>query len=437
MKHRVTPFVVGLAMLAAPMFARGEAAPKPAMRDFMGMCVHTVQFKPELYKDVCRLVRDYHGLTWDVGKETDFWPTFPFARNRVNWETMYRSWTDAGYAISASIMFSGLGAGDWVDPARDANTYGFALARFFGPGNRNLIEAVEIGNEPGDYPDAAYRTIFENMARGIRAGDPQVKVATCAMTVGESEKYAKSVDCVKGLEDLYDVINFHSYAEVQGWPTWRRSFPEDPGIDFLKKARAIIDWRNGNAPGKQIWITEFGWDATTKPAPKEGTFKDWVGSTELEQARYLVRAYLVFSAMDLDRAYMYWFNDEDTPHVHGSSGLTRNYQPKPSYYAVSHLYKTLGDYHFSRVVTEKPGDLYVYEYAKRTDPKEKVQVVWSPTGSGRAVKKTLMTGANPYRAERMPLTAQGPESVPVVSDEAGMVSLTCDESPVYLWLRTE
>jgi len=25
-------------------------------------------------------------------------------------------------------------------------------------------------------------------------------------------------------------VNIHDYAEVEGWPTWRRSYPEDPKI---------------------------------------------------------------------------------------------------------------------------------------------------------------------------------------------------------------
>ncbi len=36
---------------------------KPLFKDFMGVNGHTVQFKPELYKSVCRLVRDYHRLS--------------------------------------------------------------------------------------------------------------------------------------------------------------------------------------------------------------------------------------------------------------------------------------------------------------------------------------------------------------------------------------
>jgi hypothetical protein len=54
-----------------------EKQSKPLFRDFMGLNVHTVQFKPELYKPVCRLVRDYHGFDWDVGGDTNYAPRFP------------------------------------------------------------------------------------------------------------------------------------------------------------------------------------------------------------------------------------------------------------------------------------------------------------------------------------------------------------------------
>ena len=40
-------------------------------------------------------------------------------------------------------------------------------------------------------------------------------------------------------------------------------------------------------------MTEFGWDATTKPAPTTGTFSKWEGSTETQQAQWIVRAWLM------------------------------------------------------------------------------------------------------------------------------------------------
>jgi len=160
----------------------------------------------------------------------------------------------------------------WADLGRDAWAYGFQFARFFGPsGGQKLAEAVEIGNEPGKYDDASYRKLFENAAGGMRRGDPKLLIAMCAMYARPSGEYHKDLATVKGLEALYDVISVHSYPELEPYPTWRRSFPEDPRLDFLPNIREVIAWRDAQATGKQIWLTEFGWDATTRPRAKEGS----------------------------------------------------------------------------------------------------------------------------------------------------------------------
>ena len=77
-------------VLVAACAARGEGAgaagtDKPRFREFMGLCGHTIQFKPILYAPVCRAVRDYHPFEWDTGNDTSFSPRFPSARNGVDW----------------------------------------------------------------------------------------------------------------------------------------------------------------------------------------------------------------------------------------------------------------------------------------------------------------------------------------------------------------
>jgi len=409
---------------------------RPLFRDFMGLNGHTVKFKPELYAPTCRLARDYHGLNWDVGDDTSFETQFPFARNRVNWDNVYGRWKKGGFEIDASVMFKSFKPGQWKDMKRDAHLYGKAFASFFGPSSpKALVAAAEIGNEPGNYGDEEYRTVFENMARGFREGDPKLKVVTCNITVGKGGKYDKSVTCVAGLEHLYDVLNIHSYAQVEGWPTWRRSFPEDPGIEYLKSIERLVTWRDENALGKEIWITEFGYDCSTKPQARTGTFKKWVGVTDLQQAQYLVRSFLVFAKLDVDRAYIYFFDDNDSPRVHGAAGLTRKYQPKMSYYAVSHLYESLGAYRLKGVVWERPGASYVYEFVHGDDAAKRVLVAWSPTGGGKSARVEIpLSGAKVERAERSPLTPGKPPAVDVtVTDDRAVVS--CEETPLFVWIR--
>jgi hypothetical protein len=176
-----------LLLLTATAFA---AEPKPLLRDFIGLNGHTVQFKPELYRSVTRHVRDYHGLNWDVGDDTSFVTTFPFARNRVNWQDLYGSWQKAGHTVNVSLMFEQIPTNGWKNLPRDARAYGEAFARFFGPsGPQRLVASIEIGNEPGNYPDSLYRQVFENMATGLRAGDPRLKIVTCATSPKPSGQY--------------------------------------------------------------------------------------------------------------------------------------------------------------------------------------------------------------------------------------------------------
>jgi len=431
-----------LTLLAASAQAAPPAAAKahPLLRDFIGLNVHTVQFKPELYAPVCRVVRDYHPLEWDVGRDTSRATTFPMAANRVDWGSMYGSWAKAGFTIDACIMFDGIAADHWKDPARDAHAYGEAFARAFGPSaDKPLVASAEIGNEPSKYSVAQYRTLFENMAKGFRAGDPKLKIATCAVMTGKPDQWSKPMEAVAGLEDLYDVVNLHSYAFKDKWPTWRRSYPEDPDIVWLKEVRSVIDWRNEHAPGKQVWLTEFGYDSATHPPAKDGPWKDWQGVTDEQQAQYIVRSFLVLSALDLDRANLYFFNDKDEAQLHGASGITRNFKPKPSYYAMSQLYRELGDYRFTRVLAQTAGDLYCYEYENPAKPGQRAYVAWSPTAGGpnRTHRLPLPTEVIPNlaRAQRM-ATASGDPTSATWKVAGTAIEMEIGPSPVYIFTHT-
>lgn len=419
----------------------GAAEPRPLLHEFVGVNGHTVQFKPKLYQPVARLVRDYHPVEWDLGKKTAELPPFPFAKNRVDWSKVYGSWRAEGWDIDVSLMFESIARTNWADIEADARAYGQAFAREFGPsGARRLVDCAEIGNEPGKWSDADYAKLFRAMAEGIRAGDPKLKIATCNLTTGKSGGYEKSVTCLAGANDLYDVLNIHSYAQLENWPTWRRSFPEDARMKkYLPDLEDLIRWRDTNAPGKPIWLTEFGYDSSTQPATGQGDFAKWVGVTDAQQAQWLVRSFLVFSAMPIERAYLYFFNDDDKPAFHGSSGITRHFVPKPSFHALAHFQRVLGECRFERVVKNDSSRVRVQEYRDGKNPKRVAWAVWSPTGEGRA--ETLTLENIPGRlidTQKMPLTETAveiPRAPRAVSP--GRLEVTVDESPLYLIFETE
>jgi hypothetical protein len=273
----------------------------------MGINGHTVNFRPELYGQVCRLVRDYHPMEWDTGPDTNYRRDFPFARNRVSWEQVYGSWKTSGFRTDACLMFEIHKPDAWNDLAVDTHRCGKIFAENFGPTSKlALVESVEIGNDLGKYSDKDYRIVFENMAKGAREGDPKLKIATCNVNVGKSGDYHKSVDCVQGLESLYDVLNVHSCAILEEWPTWKRSYPEDATLPkFMRDIDELVTWRDQHAVVKEIWVTEFGWDSSTKSPPPDGDFAKWQGNTDEQQAQWLVRTFLLLATREVDRAYLY------------------------------------------------------------------------------------------------------------------------------------
>ena len=412
----------------------GDARPRPLMRDFIGLNVHTVQFKPDLYAPVTRVLRNYHPVKWDLGDDTSALRQFPMALNRVDWRQLYGSWKRAGYHTHASLQFDDLAPDEWKDMERDAHAYGLAFAKAFGPSAKDaLLEAVEIGNEPGKYDDATYRRLFEALSRGLREGDRTLKIATCAANLGPSGRYSKSVDVLAGLDERWDILNIHCYAEAEPWPTWRRSFPEDPATKFVENVSHVLQWRDEHAAAKEVWVTEFGYDAGTKPAPPTGDFAKWQGSTEEQQAMWSVRSFLLLARLGVDRAHLYFFNDRDEPKLHASSGITRNFEPKPAFHALAWLQRSLGAYRFSRIEREDPDECYAYEFANGADPKKRVWVVWKPAGDPRRVR-IFNDSLRVVRAERMPLVAGDAEKVAVTQEIEGYLAVEAGERPVMIWL---
>lgn len=430
---------------------------RPLFKDFMGINGHFT-FKPELYNKVCRLVRNYHNMDWDVETPGDDYKP-PFAVNGVNWKDhVYGYWKANGFETDICVQLASFNAHNdnykelWKGKEKWSYTYGKALASYFGPsGNEKLATSIEIGNEPGsNFNDTLYRSIFKNMAQGIRDGDPKIKILTPYVTVSTPDDYSQDLKgfyADKDILPLYDVINMHNYAAVQANEgPFNRSYPEDPSIYYLKEIDKTIRWRDANAPDKEIWITEFGYDASTPEAMKNrtgwGLELDWQGNTDEQQAQYLVRSFLAFAELGVQRAYLYFYNDEDEPFFHSSSGITRHFKPKTSFWALKQLYETLGDYRLKRIVKKENGDVYVYEFEHGSDLNSLIWVAWSPTGTktnkkdtyiARIVNTTLTDLPSlPVNVMGMATSKEGAPKSPWEKTGDLAITLSINESPTYI-----
>ncbi len=444
--HALLAAFIGAAIFAAP---RCLAADRPLIKDFVGINID-FNFRPELYTRICRLARNYHSINWDVKQPGD--PiTFPRCVNGVDWDqNAYGRWKKDHFEVDLCAQLEQFGPtvpnyeSLWQNREAWCRDYGQQMANYFGSsGAHKLVTSIEIGNEPGQkFDDPLFQKLFIAMARGIRAGDPKLRIVTPAVAASHADDWLKSLDQTFSsaeIKPLFDVINLHSYANVPegtGQSPWDRSYPEDPKIDYLKRIDAAIKWRDQHTPDKQIWITEFGYDACTSEAmqhrPDWAAKLNWRGQTDLQQAQWLVRSLLCFATRHIDRAYIFIYNDNDQASVHAASGLTRNFTPKPSYFAVSQFYRKLGDYRFSRVVTHKSAELSVLEFKHAKDANKLIWVVWSPTGNGSEHQATLSDlPAAPTAAESMATTSATLEKLTWQQVPAG-IQLKVTESPIYL-----
>ncbi|MFY0254777.1 hypothetical protein ACDQ55_12565 [Chitinophaga sp. 30R24] len=433
---------------------------KPLFRDFMGINAH-VTFKPALYATVCRLVRSYHNIDWDATAPGDSLH-IPLTLNHINWQQdVYGPWKATGFETDICLQFNQLGPANshyrtlWTGHESWAYQYGKAMAAWYGPsGKKQLNTSFEIDNEPGNrFDPQLYRRLFKEMATGIRAGDPKVRIVTPAVTARHADDYSQGLNDMYADPDilpLYDVINLHTYPILPRFAgndnSWNRSYPEDRSLDYLRVVDAAVAWRNRYAKEKDIWITEFGYDACTPAAMqqrKDWALKlNWQGVSDLQQAQYLVRSFLLFAAMDIQRAYLFYYNDEDEASVHAASGLTRHFIPKPSFWAVKQLYETLGDYRFNRIVKKQDNDLYVYEFVHSRKPGSRMWVAWSPTGTGSQHKEGYVPKEGTVVLDQLP---SPPQSIIGMATTAGVapeipwqrigdsvIQLVIGESPLYI-----
>lgn len=413
-----------------------NAEERPLIVDLLGINGHAVRFKPDAHPPLIRFVRTYHPVEWDLDGRTDTVPAFPFTRNRLDWSASYGSWKKYGFEIDCCLLFDSIKTSDWIDPELNCKAYGHAFASAFGPTAPGaLVSSVEIGNEPSGYTNEQYRIIFSALASGIRAGDPKIRIASCAVTSGPSTPRARSIECFRDLEHLLDVLTIHPSARLAERPTWESSFPEDPRLGYLQQVREVLTWRDRNAPGKPVWVTEFGWDCSTKRPNPTDSFAKWMGVTDQQQAQWMVRATLLLSTLDVQRMYLQASDDNDEPGPDRGAGITRNGLPKPSYYAMKHLVKTLSDYRFEGVIRQE-NDAVILRFREATDTQKTLVVAWSPTGDDRSVPFTtpLPADRRVVRMQRMPVGEPVDELPPPSSATDGSVTVTLTESPLYVWL---
>ncbi len=280
---------------------------------------------------------------------------------------------------------------------------------------------------------------------GVKNADPNFKIAMAGLA-GTGGRYITSMcywlqanrtDGNLGM----DAFNFHSYFSNTFYMnnTYIQVGVSPEYYNIVDDISRIIDYRNKYFPDVEVWITEFGWD--TNPSYETMTAAHAYGKYDSHQvqAMWLVRAYLIFSSIGVDKATMYMCEDVayDVTAVgkYGTCGVVgfdengKEYY-KDSYYYLYTLKNALGDYTFVDEMQSGSDDIWIYKY--QNDDGKTAYAVWCPTMDGTEVEdfELKIDGSSATLIQAVDLDTDGVSSDLTVSN--GTVKIHVSENPVYV-----
>jgi hypothetical protein len=422
--------IAGLALLLAGLFLVAPPPPNASsyatttLAEMVGTNV-VVNDTPSDIGRVAGWARDYHKSYW-------YEPSPDSYRWESGWQyvgNFYR----ALRAVGVKVMPATELAPAWAssngqitgnpDPAAHANYLGDLVAHF-----GDTIAAVENFNEPNQswrqplFPSEKFGTMTAHDYEAVKAADPNLLFVLAGMA-GPDTTYLDAAN--RASDGKFDVVNFHWYAP--GDTTNGGVNPEAGGLaDQVGRVRS---WRDAHAPGKPVWITEFGWDTFQQTDGR----KSKVYAPESSAANYLLRALFLMQAQGVEKGFVFMYRDPTSNalnlHVtYNSAGLVTNTaeadgRKKPGWYYLATLKSVLGDYALDHVVLDGP-NIYHYEYAVPGTAK-RAAVLWARNGDRD----------NGYTARY-----QGPAGTLVVPTDGAITGtlsatngdLTLEERPVFV-----
>jgi len=280
------------------------------------------------------------------------------------------------------------------------------------------IGMVEVYNEfdggfssgPGARQPAYYYQLLKKTYESVKSQFPDVKVAGPV-----TEKIP-----LQWLEELFQqgggtALNYMDAVTVHPYVYYSNS-PKPEGLDILLQGldQLIKTYNQGN--GKPIWVTEWGW-----PTHEGGS-----GSSEIQQANYLVRGSVQMLSEHVEK--MFWYDFMNDGIVRGVNehnfGLVRHmndplgrFAPKPAYvsYAVMTRQLTGADF-----VQQEPIADHVYSYLFDKEG-QSVRTAWATEP-----KQVTLHTNEPIKLVDM----MGNESI--LTPLHGKIYLSLSEDAVYL-----
>ncbi len=278
---------------------------------------------------------------------------FSFVRRDISWTTVERQkgvydfkghdkfmqelkdWNMKGLFIlgGASKLYGGL---SFVDSQEGLDAWAAAVGKIV---ERYKDSAIgwEVWNEANipiffDRPQEDYMKVLKAASKAIRAADPNAVITMTGTSETDLPFIKKCLEA--GAADYVDVIAYHPYRPL---PELAESNQDGDRTyaDTMAKLKSLVASYGGGR--LRIWNTEHGIQSAL---PTTGVSYA-MGTSELMQAKYLLRRLALESSMGLERSVVFYARqthlDGSVTEYNTKALCNEDRSPKHSYFAVQNM----------------------------------------------------------------------------------------------------
>jgi hypothetical protein len=288
---------------------------------------------------------------------------------------------------------------------------------------------------------------------GIKTADPSAKMVLAGLAGAGPKDFLSNIESYldgmrawatahRGGSFPADAINVHDYCfgpDPFGTANPKPGLsPEDCKLQDLMAS--IVKYRDANLPGKELWLTEFGYDTDAKSRLRAPAILS--NSAEVVQGQWLVRSFIALMASGLDRAFMFVSRDDCTGddtacpnnavQFSTSGVLTQKGEeaPKVAYYYLAAFRARLGAMRYlGSMASSSPNVSIARFYDASKDAG--AYVLWAPTSVGTVTNGYALSVDSVLSAATLITLADqsktGTEST--LTPSAGKLTLNVSETP--------
>ncbi|MBR3630550.1 MAG: hypothetical protein IKN55_08795 [Oscillospiraceae bacterium] len=309
---------------------------------------------------------------------------------------------------------TGLGLLGALENSNEPNKTWSGKANYFSPAEMAAMCSADYDGLEGTIPNA-----------GVRNADPNFKLAIGGLLTPDAlTQYLDEMRLWfayhrKDGKFAVDILNVHMGPDTYN--------PEDSG--FVEHVKQLQAWIDKNAPGTELWISEF--EIPMADCEAENTDSHDNAKYQLRYAQRVARTYLLAVGADVDRMTKFQLRDEGEG-VYYNSGLTTGkgeWSKKLAWYYTACLTNTLKDADFTQDASKDGVMDYVFTDRRTGDT---IHCLWSPTNEDKVVKGyTLSAGTAGFAYQTTPGTyAEGVTKA--LSVKSGKVQVDVSETPVFV-----